>query len=70
MGGADKMFRDASRPAVGEMMRQMMLKSVILILSVLLLVAPVRAQSTGPSHAGFDPNASLGGHYHEGELGD
>ena len=64
------MFRDASRPAVGEMMRKMMLKSVILILSALLLVAPVRAQSTGPSHAGFDPNASLGGHYHEGELGD
>ena len=27
------------------------------------------AQSTGPSHAGFDPNASMEGHYHEGELG-
>ena len=69
-GGADNMYRDASRRPVGEMMRKMMLKSAILILSGLLLVAPARAQSTGPSHAGFDPNAALGGHYHEGELGD
>jgi len=64
------MYQDASRRPVGEMMRKMMLKSAILILSGLLLVAPARAQSTGPSHAGFDPNAALGGHYHEGELGD
>ena len=69
-GGADNMYQDASRRPVGEMMRKMMLKSAILILSGLLLVAPARAQSTGPSHAGFDPNAALGGHYHEGELGD
>lgn len=69
-GSADNLYLDLSRPAVGEMMRKMTFKSAILILSGLLLVAPVRAQSTGPSHAGFDPNASLGGHYHEGELGD
>jgi hypothetical protein len=35
-----------------------------------LLVAPMNAQSTGPSHAGFDPNAPIGGHYHEGEVGE
>ena len=69
-GDADNMYRDSSRLAVGETMKKMMLKSAILILSGLLLVAPARAQSTGPSHAGFDPNAPLGGHYHEGELGD
>ena len=32
--------------------------------------ARLGAQSTGPSHPGFDPNASDAGHYHEGELGD
>lgn len=31
---------------------------------------PAAAQSTGPSHAGFDPNAPTGGHYHEGEIGE
>jgi hypothetical protein len=35
-----------------------------------LLVGPANAQSKGPAHAGFDPNAPIGGHYHEGELGD
>ena len=35
-----------------------------------LLVAPAKAQSTGPTHAGFDPNAPTGGHYHEGEVGE
>jgi cytochrome c-type biogenesis protein CcmH/NrfF len=28
------------------------------------------AQSTGPSHPGYDPNAPVGGHYHQGELGE
>jgi len=28
------------------------------------------AQSTGPEHTGYDPTAPLGGHYHEGALGD
>lgn len=32
--------------------------------------SPAMGQSAGPSHAGYDPNASLGGHYHEGELGE
>jgi hypothetical protein len=35
-----------------------------------LLVAPTKAQSTGPTHTGFDPNAPVGGHYHEGEVGE
>ena len=35
-----------------------------------LLVAPASAQSTGPAHTGFDPNAPMGGHYHEGEVGE
>lgn len=34
------------------------------------LSVPVLAQSTGPSHAGYDPNAPVGGHYHEGDLGE
>ena len=36
----------------------------------LVPVLPAAAQSTGPSHQGFDPNAPTGGHYHEGELGE
>ncbi len=35
-----------------------------------LLVVPIQAQSSGPSHAGFDPNAPMGGHFHEGEIGE
>jgi cytochrome c-type biogenesis protein CcmH/NrfF len=39
--------------------------------ALMLALAPaVRAQSTGPDHAGYDPNAQAGGHYHEGELGE
>ena len=34
------------------------------------LAAPLAAQSTGPSHAGYDPNATVGGHFHEGEVGE
>ncbi|NNF13080.1 MAG: hypothetical protein HKN72_07650 [Gemmatimonadetes bacterium] len=37
---------------------------------VVALALPVQAQSTGPSHAGYDPTAPVGGHYHEGELGE
>jgi cytochrome c-type biogenesis protein CcmH/NrfF len=33
------------------------------------LAAPLHAQSTGPVHLGYDPNAVIGGHVHEGELG-
>ena len=34
------------------------------------VILPVSAQSAGPSHAGYDPNATMGGHYHGGELGE
>jgi cytochrome c-type biogenesis protein CcmH/NrfF len=34
------------------------------------VAASVAAQSTGPTHPGYDPNAPVGGHYHEGELGE
>lgn len=33
-------------------------------------LTPAAAQSAGPSHAGYDPTATIGGHYHEGELGE
>lgn len=33
-------------------------------------VSPAAAQSTGPVHTGFDPNAPTGAHYHEGEIGE
>jgi cytochrome c-type biogenesis protein CcmH/NrfF len=33
-------------------------------------VVPVAAQSTGPAHAGYDPTAPIGGHYHEGLTGE
>ena len=45
-----------------------MLTTVFAALAV--MAAPVGAQSTGPSHSGFDPNAPTGGHYHEGEVGE
>ena len=44
-----------------------------LLLATVLVAAtgvPASAQSTGPSHAGYDPNAPVGAHYHEGELGE
>lgn len=44
--------------------------SFFAIAAVGLLVGPANAQSKGPTHAGFDSNAPIGGHYHEGELGD
>jgi cytochrome c-type biogenesis protein CcmH/NrfF len=37
---------------------------------VLALVQPGNAQTRGPEHAGYDPSAPVGGHFHEGELGD
>jgi cytochrome c-type biogenesis protein CcmH/NrfF len=37
---------------------------------VLVPAAPVQAQSTGPVHRGYDPNAAIGGHFHNGELGE
>ncbi len=44
--------------------------SFFAVAAVGLLVGPANAQSKGPTHAGFDSNAPIGGHYHEGELGD
>lgn len=43
---------------------------LILTLAALGFAAPVVAQSSGPSHAGYDPNAPMGGHVHVGELGE
>lgn len=37
---------------------------------MLATAAPMSAQSTGPSHDGYDPNAVMGAHRHEGELGE
>lgn len=31
---------------------------------------PLAGQSVGPSHAGYDPTAPTGSHFHEGELGE
>lgn len=45
-----------------------MLTTVFAALAV--MAVPASAQSTGPSHSGFDPNAPTGGHYHEGEVGE
>jgi cytochrome c-type biogenesis protein CcmH/NrfF len=36
----------------------------------LVPAAPVQAQSTGPVHRGYDPSATIGGHFHNGELGE
>jgi len=36
----------------------------------LATTAQLSAQSTGPSHDGYDPNAVMGAHRHEGELGE
>ncbi len=37
---------------------------------VLALVPGVSAQSSGPAHLGYDPSAPIGGHYHEGLVGE
>lgn len=43
--------------------------ATVAVLSMALAM-PVAAQSAGPSHAGYDPNAPVGTHFHEGELGE
>lgn len=43
---------------------------LVVAVAILALGTPVLAQSTGPSHAGYDPNAPIGGHVHIGELGE
>lgn len=47
-------------------------KTSVLVAAAFALVAstPVGAQSTGPRHEGYDPSAPIGGHFHEGELGE
>lgn len=42
----------------------------LVALGVLAPAAPLTAQSAGPVHLGYDPNAPIGGHFHEGELGE
>jgi cytochrome c-type biogenesis protein CcmH/NrfF len=42
----------------------------LLALVLLATATPASAQSTGPVHAGYDPTAAVGGHYHEGPLGE
>lgn len=44
--------------------------SVTVAAALAFMPAVGAAQSTGPSHSGYDPNAPVGGHYHEGELGE
>ena len=46
------------------------LRVSMVVAGALLFSVPVAGQSTGPSHAGYDPNAPVSGHYHEGELGE
>jgi cytochrome c-type biogenesis protein CcmH/NrfF len=46
------------------------LSFVLLALLGLGSAAPLAAQSTGPVHSGYDPNAVIGGHFHDGELGE
>lgn len=41
----------------------------IVLAALAVMAAPTLAQSTGPSHSGFDPNAPTAGHYHVGEVG-
>lgn len=43
---------------------------ILAAMMALMGAAAVSAQSTGPSHAGYDPNAVMGEHSHEGELGE
>ncbi|MEX2466207.1 MAG: cytochrome c-type biogenesis protein CcmH [Gemmatimonadota bacterium] len=49
-------------------MKASMLTTAFALLAV--VAAPAHAQSTGPTHSGFDPNAPTAGHYHVGEVGE
>ena len=49
----------------------MQVRTMMLAVAALSFLAqPAAAQSTGPSHAGFDPNAPTTGHFHVGEIGE
>ena len=50
--------------------RSFLAQAVLGGLVVLALAPGVSAQSAGPAHLGYDPNAPIGGHYHEGLLGE
>ena len=50
--------------------RSLLAQAVLGGLVVLALAPGVSAQSTGPAHLGYDPNAPIGGHYHQGLVGD
>lgn len=51
-------------------MKRIRCRAVVLATGLVLAgTATVSAQSTGPSHAGYEPNAVMGEHVHEGELG-
>jgi len=53
------------------MKRYSRIAALTAVAAVALVVAgPASGQSTGPRHEGYDPTASVGGHYHEGELGE
>lgn len=54
----------------GTMKGRNWLGGVPLLAACLMFAAPLAAQTAGPSHAGYDPNAPTGGHFHEGELGE
>jgi cytochrome c-type biogenesis protein CcmH len=47
-------------------------RAISLLALVLLAIGAPKAwaQSTGPVHTGYDPTAPIGGHYHEGPIGD
>lgn len=45
-------------------------KSVLIVFAIAVAAVPLHAQSAGPSHPGFDPNAPTSGHFHEGEIGE
>ncbi len=61
------MIHSIRRPSLGS--RAGRARSLGLMLTFVL--APgLGAQATGPAHAGYDPTASVGGHYHEGLTGE
>lgn len=45
-------------------------KMIVPAVAALALALPLSAQSVGPRHDGYDPNAPQSGHFHEGELGE
>jgi cytochrome c-type biogenesis protein CcmH/NrfF len=50
--------------------RRLVRAPAVVIFSAALVAPPLHAQSRGPVHTGYDPNAPVGVHVHEGELGE